>query len=125
MDVLDSCREDYAELGDPQSLMRALFYCHERSEPPPVWLVAEIIGLLDPLRHKRPGQGVRSPAEAEAQAVIDVQRGMRVWRLRKAGMPAREVYQAAADDLAGTDWEGSEEAVRQSWRRVKATLPPV
>lgn len=124
MDHLTRHLEEYEETGDPESLIAALITCRESGQTPPVRLIVEISEVLEPMRHKRPERGRHSPAESQAAYKRDIHRAHAVWRNRRNGVPEREAYQAAADDLSGTEHEGSDEAMRQSWRRVKADLPP-
>ena len=125
--VLEQCRYEFSDSGDPRHLMTALHHCHVENEPPPRWLVLALHDAVEATRYKRPGRGKRSPAENAQQFTIDVHRGETVRQLRQLhDIPEREVYQAASDELIGTEYEGSPDAIRDSWRRVKDKyIPPL
>ena len=119
------CLLSYFHNGrDPGELSKALVCCWQNNLQIPEDLIGLIVALLEDKRSERPGRGQHSPQEQDAAFERDVIRGITVRRLKQQKVPEREVYQAAADELQGTEHEGSDTAIRDSWRRVKGVYIP-
>ena len=117
---LDALRREYGAQRHPWLLLQALRYCREHNEPPPDWVIAELEHAPDMDASHRAQRGGKSPSERSRQDHIDFIRHLTVSLLRANGVPYREVFQAAADELADEPlFAGSDTAMRNSYRRAQ------
>lgn len=110
---------------DPEKLTQALLIAWASNTSPPTWLVHELLPILNKVRHTAPGPGQHTHVSRAERFHVDIHRGWAVWRLLRSGVRKLEVYQAAADELDGTEYEGTDETMKKAWQRVKGYFPPI
>lgn len=120
----DLTKRIYETTHDPLVLALTIRRCHEEGVPPPEWTVAALERLAPELARKRPGSGMRSPEEKSNQLMTDFMRWLIVWALRRyQRTPYRQVFQAAADEIADIpEFACGEAAMRHSYRRFNRIM---
>jgi len=118
--MLETMQRKYKETEHPWFLVNALEICYENDCAPPSWLIERLNEALETNARTRPGRGKNSPAEKARQKKIDWVRALAVELLTQRGVSRREVYQAAAQQLADKpEFAGSDTAMKQSYKRAK------
>ncbi len=122
--TIDTSIDKYERTNNPIHLYIALNACLQDGIPPSERLVDTVGIALAPLGSIRPASGKRSPYEVSTQETKDIIRWQTVERLRSEGVPLREAFQAASDELVNSDFEagGSDETIRSSYRRIQRTF---
>lgn len=114
----EALEREYRAQRHPWFILQALRHCREHGQPPAEWAIAELERVPDLDASHRAQRGGNSPSEQARQDKIDMFRHILVRMLRANGVPSREVFQAAADELANEPLlAGSDTAMRDSYRR--------
>jgi hypothetical protein len=111
---LAACEAGWRETGDPASVGEAAILVYSHRQPLPRWL-AEAVAMLAINRRGK------AHAKRADEAAADSSR-YRTVRDVKAGRTWEAAYGRAAEALAGTYAEGSADAMKRSYQKVKRDL---